>query len=93
MGMFIFCAVFGTLFLLACLIGVMAMYFYVKGWIYDVMGIELPPKAKAQESYWETTMDSVTPTYACHSCNRESELRYKYCPWCGKKMDNYNLRR
>ena len=93
MSVQIFIVIFGILFLIACVIGVVALYLALKNWAWEQMDIELPPKGKTQESYWETLEDSVTPTYVCHSCNRDSEMRYKYCPWCGKKMDNYNLRR
>lgn len=91
MGALIFFGVLAVLLIIACIIGVIALYFNLKNWVWKEMKIELPPKANPAESYWETTMDDVTPTYVCHSCGRDSDMRYKYCAWCGKKMDNYNL--
>lgn len=89
MGTLIFVIILGILFIIACMIGVVALYLALKNWAWEVMDIELPPKAKPQETYWETLEDCVTPTYMCRACNYESEWKYKYCPWCGKKMENY----
>ena len=90
MGTLIFCIVLGTLFIIACIIGVIALYLAVKNWAWETMDIELPPKAKEQsEAYWETLMTGVEPTYVCNVCNYESDRKYWYCPHCGRKMDNW----
>lgn len=85
----IFVSILGVLFTIACIIGVIALYFTLRGWVLEEFDIELPPKAKPKESHWETLEDSVTPTYVCNACNYESEWKHKYCPWCGKKMEHY----
>lgn len=85
-----FLVTLAVLFIAACLIGVVALYLQLKNWAYDEMDIELPPKAKPVESYWETLEDdSVTPTYVCNNCEDESDWKYPYCPHCGKRMENY----
>ena len=89
MGALIFVIILGILFLIACLIGVVALYLALKNWAWEVMGIELPPKAKPQETYWETLEDSVTPTYVCKACNYESDEKFWHCPCCGKFMENH----
>ena len=93
MGTLIFCIILAVLFIIACVIGVVAIYLALKRWAWEEMDIELPPKAKPQETYWETLEDSVTPTYVCHKCNSESDWKYVYCPICGVRMSNYNKRR
>lgn len=89
----IFFTILGVLFVIACIIGVVALYFTLKGWAWDEFEIELPPKSKPKESYWEILENSVTPTYVCHECLNESDRRYTYCPTCGKRMSNYEKRR
>lgn len=84
----IFVAILGVLFVIACIIGVAALYFTLKGWAWDEFEVLLPPKAKPRESYWETLEDSVTPTYVCNRCNGESDRKYAYCPNCGICMKN-----
>lgn len=84
----IFLTILGVLFVIACVIGVVALYFTLKGWAWDEFEIELPPKSKPKESYWEILEDSVTPTYVCNKCNYESVKMYKHCPNCGIKMNN-----
>lgn len=93
MGGLIFFGILAALLILACIIGVIALYLNLKNWAYDEMNIELPPKKKSGESYWETLEDSVTPTYVCRACNLESDWKYPYCPNCGKEMENYKRRR
>lgn len=89
MGALIFCIILAVLFIIACVIGVVALYLALKNWAWEQLDIELPPKAKPQETYWETLEDSVTPTYVCRSCNYESDRKFWHCPYCGKKMGNY----
>lgn len=89
----IFVTILGVLFVIACIIGVAALYFTLKAWVWNEFDINLPPKAKPEESFWETLEDSVTPTYVCHECHDESYKRYVYCPTCGKRMSNYDRRR
>lgn len=88
----IFLVTLAVLFIAACLIGVVALYLNLKNWAYDEMNIELPPKTKPEESYWETLEDSVTPTYVCNACNCECDWKYAYCPHCGKRMENFKRR-
>lgn len=89
----IFVIILYTLLIMACVIGVIALYLSLKNWAWEQMDIELPPKAKPQESYWETLEDSVTPAYVCRECNFESDRKYWHCPFCGKKMENYVVKR
>ncbi len=88
----IFVFILGVLFVIACIIGVFALYFMLKGWAWHEFEIELPPRAKAKESHWETLEDSVTPTYVCNKCNGESDRKSAYCPNCGIGMRNYDKR-
>lgn len=89
----IFFGILAVLFIVACLIGVVALYLALKNWAWEQMDIELPPKAKPQESYWETLEDdSVTLTYVCNNCEGESDWKYAYCPHCGKRMENFKRR-
>ncbi len=85
----IFWGTFALLFFIACIIGIFALYLQLKNWAWEEMDIELPPKTKQQESYWETLEDSVTPTYVCKACNYESDEKYWHCPYCGKLMENH----
>lgn len=89
----IFWVTLAVLFIIACAIGVVALYLCLKNWAYDEMDIELPPKKKPKESYWNTLEDSVTPTYVCDKCNGGSDKKYAYCPTCGMRMMNYEKRR
>lgn len=89
MGQIIFFSICGILFILACLIGVIALYLALKNWAWEEMDIELPPKSKPQESYWEFFEDSVVPTYICKKCRFRSDRRFCYCPNCGKFMKNH----
>ena len=89
MSALIFCIIFGILFLIACVIGVVALYLALKNWAWEEMDIELPPKIKSQESYWEFFESSVTPTYIYNSCNYESDEKFWHCPCCGKYMKNH----
>lgn len=93
MGALIFCVILAVLFIIACVIGVVALYLALKRWAWEELDIELPPKSRPAESYWETLEDSVTPTYVCHECNRDSDWKYAYCPHCGKRMGNYIVKR
>lgn len=93
MGTLIFCVILAVLFIITSIIGVIALYLALKNWAWEQMDIELPPKAKPQESYWETLGDSVTLVYVCHKCNGESNKKYAYCPTCGIRMNNYDKRR
>lgn len=85
----IFIVIFGILFLIACVIGVVALYLALKNWAWEQLDIELPPKSKKEKSYWETLETAVELTYVCNACNYESDKKYKHCPWCGIEMDNY----
>lgn len=85
----IFCIILGILFLIACVFGVIALYFMLKSWAWEEFDIELPPKAKPKESYWEMLEDSITPTYKCQKCRFKSDRRFCYCPNCGKFMENH----
>ena len=87
----IFFVIFGILFLIACVIGVVALYLALKDWAWEQLDIELPPKAKVkpQESYWEFLEDSVEPTYICRKCRFRSDRKFYYCPNCGKFMENH----
>ena len=89
MGMLVFCIILGTLFIIACIIGVIALYLALRNWAWEMMDIELPPKAKSK-TYWETLMTGVEPTYVCNACNYESDRKYRCCPYCGCKMDNFD---
>lgn len=89
MGVLIFTVILAVLFIIACIIGVVALYLALKRWAWEEMDIELPPKAKPQESYWETLEDSITLTYVCRKCNYESDEKYWHCPCCGRLMENH----
>ena len=91
MLMTIFCIVLGVLFIVACLIGVIALYFALKQWVSDNLDIELPPHAETDSSYWETDLSKTEPVVYCKSCNYDSDKKYWYCPHCGKHMDNYRM--
>ena len=43
MGALIFYVILAVLFIVACLIGVVALYLALKGWAHDELNIELPP--------------------------------------------------
>ena len=51
MGMLVFCIILGTLFIIACIIGVIALYLALRNWAWNEMDIELPPKVKISETY------------------------------------------
>lgn len=89
-----FWVILAVLFILACIIGVVALYLSLKRWAWEEMEIVLPPKTKPQESYWETLQDGcVTLVYVCNNCNGESNKKYAYCPTCGIRMRNYDKQR
>lgn len=86
MGVLIFSVILAGLFIVACLIGVVALYLALKNWAWEQMDIELPPKT---ESYWEFLEDSVMPIYICKRCRFRSDRKYWHCPSCGRLMDNH----
>ena len=92
MGKIIFFGTLAVLFLVACFIGVIALYLALKNWAWENMDIELPPKSKPQESYWNFFEDNSIITshaFVCHSCNYKSDKKYWHCPCCGKFMENH----
>ncbi|MBR2245762.1 MAG: hypothetical protein IJ880_01830 [Bacilli bacterium] len=88
----IFWGTFALLLFIACIIGIIALYLQLKRWAWEEMDINLPPKTKPTESYWEFFEGSVTPTYACNSCNYKSDEKFWHCPCCGKHMKNHNIK-
>ena len=58
MGKIIFFGTLAVLFLVACFIGVIALYLALKNWAWENMDIELPPKSKPKESYWNFFEDN-----------------------------------
>lgn len=84
-----FWVILAVLFILACVIGVIALYLSLKNWAWEEMNIMLPPKAEPKKSYWGAIENSVVPTYVCGECGYKSDRKYRRCPWCGKEMRNW----
>ena len=37
---------------------------------------------------WHTPFDALTPVAPCRKCHEAVSAKWKYCPWCGEKIEN-----
>lgn len=61
----------------------------LKPWLIDVLQeiIKEIPSAEKTGKWLDTTKEIGFPKWTCSACGGDGRGDYKFCPWCGARMD------